>query len=217
MRSPPEMPYLFALESAMDELAYALGIDPVELRRINDTKEPIKGLPYTSRALMPCFDAAAKAFGWSGRDRSPAPCGTATGSSGWGCASSMLPHPDRPSDGAGDADAPGQGAGADRDARDRHRHQDRLALTACDRLGVRRSGAGGGRRQRPAAGAGGGRLELDRQRLQCLAKACEDIRARLAAAVPRRTAPAGADPAALILAGGQCAPRTAGRSRWPTR
>ena len=37
MRSPPEVPYLFALESAMDELAVALEMDPVELRRINDT------------------------------------------------------------------------------------------------------------------------------------------------------------------------------------
>src|SRR5262249_41211435 len=72
MRSPPEVPYNFALESALDELAIALKMDPVELRRRNDTKtEPIKGLPYTSRNLMACFDAAGKAFGWS--KRSPAP------------------------------------------------------------------------------------------------------------------------------------------------
>ena len=58
------MPYLFALESAMDELAVALDLDPLELRRRNDTeREPIKGLPYTSRSLMACFDAAAAAFG----------------------------------------------------------------------------------------------------------------------------------------------------------
>ena len=47
MRSPPEVPYVYALESAMDELAVKLGMDPVELRRVNDTMtEPIKGLPY---------------------------------------------------------------------------------------------------------------------------------------------------------------------------
>jgi CO/xanthine dehydrogenase Mo-binding subunit len=64
MRSPPEVPYLFALESAMDELAVALDVDPLELRRRNDTeREPIKGLPYTSRSRMACFDAAAAAFG----------------------------------------------------------------------------------------------------------------------------------------------------------
>ena len=58
MRSPPEVPYMFALESAMDELAVQLNMDPIELRRINDTtKEPIDGKPYTSRSLMACFDA----------------------------------------------------------------------------------------------------------------------------------------------------------------
>ena len=59
MRAPPETPYIFALEVAMDELAYALAMDPIELRRVNDTRsEPIKGLPYTSRPLMKCFDAS---------------------------------------------------------------------------------------------------------------------------------------------------------------
>src|SRR5207302_5361700 len=72
MRSPPEVPYLFALESAVDELAVALNIDPVELRRRNDTmNEPIKGLPYTSRSLMACFDAAGQAFRWAGRSSDP--------------------------------------------------------------------------------------------------------------------------------------------------
>jgi len=72
MRSPAETPYIFALECAMDELAYALNMDPVELRKVNDTQnEPIKGLPYSSRSLVPCFDAAAKAFGWSKRSMQP--------------------------------------------------------------------------------------------------------------------------------------------------
>ena len=66
MRAPGAPLGLFALESAMDELAIALKMDPVELRRINDTmKEPIKGYPYTSRALMQCFDQASAAFGWA--------------------------------------------------------------------------------------------------------------------------------------------------------
>ncbi len=72
MRSPPETPYIFALECAMDELSYALEIDPVELRRINDTKiEPIKGLPYSSRSLVECFDRGAAAFGWAQRSSRP--------------------------------------------------------------------------------------------------------------------------------------------------
>jgi xanthine dehydrogenase YagR molybdenum-binding subunit len=46
MRTPPEVPYMFALEGAMDELAYELKIDPIELRRVNDTmKEPIDAGP----------------------------------------------------------------------------------------------------------------------------------------------------------------------------
>ena len=92
MRAPAELPYLFALESAMDELAVALDMDPVELRRRNDTdKEPIKGLPYTSRALMPCFDAAAKSFGWEKRDPKPGAMRDGDWLIGWGCATTMYP------------------------------------------------------------------------------------------------------------------------------
>src|SRR5262249_15563831 len=72
MRSPPEVPYMFALETAMDELAAKLKMDPIELRRVNDTmKEPIGGKPYTSRSLMACFDDGAKAFEWSRRAPEP--------------------------------------------------------------------------------------------------------------------------------------------------
>jgi xanthine dehydrogenase YagR molybdenum-binding subunit len=92
MRSPPELPYLFAIESAMDELAVALNMDPVELRRRNDTQyEPIKGLPYTSRALMPCFDAAAKSFGWERRTPQPGSMRDGDWVIGWGCAATMYP------------------------------------------------------------------------------------------------------------------------------
>ncbi len=92
MRSPPEVPYLFALESAMDELAVQLNMDPVELRRVNDaTNEPIGGKPYTSRSLMACFDQAAKAFGWA--QRSPQPKSMSDGDwlIGYGCAATCYP------------------------------------------------------------------------------------------------------------------------------
>ena len=63
MRAPPDTPYMFALESAMDELAYALAMDPIELRRVNDTQtDPVDGKPYSSRSLMACFDQAAEKF-----------------------------------------------------------------------------------------------------------------------------------------------------------
>jgi xanthine dehydrogenase YagR molybdenum-binding subunit len=92
MRAPPEMPYMFALESAIDELAYALDIDPVELRRINDAQaEPINGLPYSSRSLNQCYAAAAQAFGW--HNRNPKPMSTVDGDwqVGWGCATATYP------------------------------------------------------------------------------------------------------------------------------
>ena len=92
MRSPPETPYLFALECAMDELAYALDMDPVALRKINDThKEPIEGLPFTSRSLIPCFDAAAQRFGWSRRDHRPGSMRDGDWLVGWGTAATMYP------------------------------------------------------------------------------------------------------------------------------
>ncbi|HET6622286.1 MAG TPA: xanthine dehydrogenase family protein molybdopterin-binding subunit [Dongiaceae bacterium] len=92
MRSPPEVPYLFPLECAIDELAVKLEIDPIELRRRNDTMtEPIKGLPYTSRSLMTCFDQAAENFGWSRRSPQPASMRDGDWLIGWGCASTCYP------------------------------------------------------------------------------------------------------------------------------
>jgi xanthine dehydrogenase YagR molybdenum-binding subunit len=92
MRSPPEVPYLFALESAMDELAVALNMDPIELRRINDTTtEPIKGKPYTSRSLMACFDQAADAFDWSKRNPAPRSMSDGDWLIGYGCATTCYP------------------------------------------------------------------------------------------------------------------------------
>ncbi|WP_119299798.1 xanthine dehydrogenase family protein molybdopterin-binding subunit [Dongia deserti] len=92
MRSPPEVPYLFPLECAIDEVAEKLGLDPIELRRRNDTmKEPIGGLPYTSRSLMECFDQAAESFGWARRSAAPASMRDGDWLIGWGCASTCYP------------------------------------------------------------------------------------------------------------------------------
>ncbi|MER9301852.1 xanthine dehydrogenase family protein molybdopterin-binding subunit [Mesorhizobium sp. M0293] len=97
MRSPPETPYVYALENAMDEMAVALGMDPVEFRRVNEPeKEPIGGKPFSSRSLVKCYDQAAQAFGWSKRD-------TAVGSMrdgdwlvGMGCATAIYPTASAP-------------------------------------------------------------------------------------------------------------------------
>lgn len=72
MRAPGKAPGSFALESAMDELAERLGLDPIELRRRNDpTVGPVTGRPFSSRRLMECFDEGATRFGWSARDPRP--------------------------------------------------------------------------------------------------------------------------------------------------
>jgi xanthine dehydrogenase YagR molybdenum-binding subunit len=92
MRSPPEVPYMFALESAIDELAVKLQMDPIELRRVNDTMaEPIEGKPYTSRSLMACFDAGAKAFGWAERQPEPKSMSDGDWLIGYGCATTCYP------------------------------------------------------------------------------------------------------------------------------
>jgi xanthine dehydrogenase YagR molybdenum-binding subunit len=92
MRSPPVVPYIYALESAMDELAVALGMDPVELRRVNDTNtDPITGKPYSSRSLMRCYDEAARTFGWSRRDPRPGAMRDGDWLVGWGCATAVYP------------------------------------------------------------------------------------------------------------------------------
>jgi xanthine dehydrogenase YagR molybdenum-binding subunit len=92
MRSPPETPYVYALECAMDELAYALNVDPVALRRINDTQvEPIGKLPFTSRSLMQCFEKAGAAFGWDRRSMKPRSMRDGDWLVGWGTAATMYP------------------------------------------------------------------------------------------------------------------------------
>ena len=91
MRAPPETPYLFALESAMDELAYALDMDPVDLRRLNDAqRDSIRGLPYTSRHMNECFEQGAQAFGWQRRNPKPASMREGDWLIGFGCATSSL-------------------------------------------------------------------------------------------------------------------------------
>jgi xanthine dehydrogenase YagR molybdenum-binding subunit len=92
MRSPPVVPYIYALESAMDELAWKLGMDPVELRRVNDTmSDPIDGKPWSSRSLMQCYDEAAQAFGWKRRASQPGATRDGEWLIGWGCATALYP------------------------------------------------------------------------------------------------------------------------------
>ncbi len=72
MRAPGAVSGAFALESAIDEIAYALKIDPLEFRILNYAeKDPETGKPFSSKALMDCFKQGAAKFGWSKRKLEP--------------------------------------------------------------------------------------------------------------------------------------------------
>lgn len=69
MRSPGEAPGMLAFESAMDELADRLGLDPIELRRRNEPLEdPERGVPFSTRNLVACMEEGAHRFGWEQRN-----------------------------------------------------------------------------------------------------------------------------------------------------
>ncbi|MGZ4270308.1 MAG: xanthine dehydrogenase family protein molybdopterin-binding subunit [Solirubrobacteraceae bacterium] len=71
-RAPGECPGMFALESAMDELAVLLGMDPIELRVANEPDvDPSSGNPFSSRNLVACLREGAERFGWAQRDPAP--------------------------------------------------------------------------------------------------------------------------------------------------
>jgi xanthine dehydrogenase YagR molybdenum-binding subunit len=92
MRAPGEASGVFALESAMDELAVALNLDPVELRLRNEPEQDeFKKLPFSGRSTQACYQTGAERFGW-GR-RSPAPRSMRDGRwlIGWGMATATYP------------------------------------------------------------------------------------------------------------------------------
>ena len=98
MRAPGECPGMFALESAMDELAVATGIDPIELRVRNDpAAEPDSGLPFSSRGLVSCLREGARRFGWADRDPRPASRRRGRWLVGTGVAASTYPARRQPS------------------------------------------------------------------------------------------------------------------------
>jgi len=72
MRAPGAATGSFAIESAMDEMAYAAGVDPLEFRLLNYTEtDPTEKKPYTSKRLRDCYHEGAARFGWD--QRSPEP------------------------------------------------------------------------------------------------------------------------------------------------
>lgn len=92
MRAPGESSGTFALESAMDELAYALGMDPVALRLKNYAEhDPESGHPWTSKSLRECYELGAEKFGWSKRAAAPRSIRDGRWLVGWGFATATYP------------------------------------------------------------------------------------------------------------------------------
>ncbi|GGB41038.1 dehydrogenase [Sphingomonas metalli] len=93
MRAPGEAVGTFALESAIDELATELGIDPVELRIRNEPdKDPISGLPFSSRHIVEAWRQGAARFGWDSRAPAPAMRQEGEWRIGMGCATGTYPY-----------------------------------------------------------------------------------------------------------------------------
>jgi xanthine dehydrogenase YagR molybdenum-binding subunit len=69
MRGPGRVPGLYAIESAMNELAHELNMDPVQLRILNEPEiDEGRGLPFSSRHMLECLQVGAEKFGWSKRN-----------------------------------------------------------------------------------------------------------------------------------------------------
>ncbi|MEO7659065.1 MAG: xanthine dehydrogenase family protein molybdopterin-binding subunit, partial [Pyrinomonadaceae bacterium] len=90
MRAPGAVTGMFALECALDELAYALKMDPLELRVVNfSSVNPDNNRPYSSKALIECYRLGAEKFGWKNRKHEPGSMREGNTLKGWGVASGL--------------------------------------------------------------------------------------------------------------------------------
>ncbi|WP_210324234.1 xanthine dehydrogenase family protein molybdopterin-binding subunit [Azorhizobium oxalatiphilum] len=93
MRAPGESVGTFALESALDELAHKLDMDPIELRIRNEPeKDPTNGLPFSSRHIVEAWRAGAERFGWSARKPASGTVRDGEWLVGMGCATATYPY-----------------------------------------------------------------------------------------------------------------------------
>jgi xanthine dehydrogenase YagR molybdenum-binding subunit len=93
MRAPGEATGSIALESAIDEMAHACGMDPLAFRLRNYAEtEPMTGKPFSSKALRECYDQGARRFGWAGRPLEPRQMRDENGLLvGWGMGTATFP------------------------------------------------------------------------------------------------------------------------------
>ena len=98
IRAPGEASGVYALESAMDEMAVALKMDPIEFRLRNYAEtDPHENKPFASKALRACYEQGAKAFGWEKRSAEPRSMRDGSILIGWGFATSTYPTNRMPS------------------------------------------------------------------------------------------------------------------------
>lgn len=92
MRGPGEAPGLFALEVAMDELAHARGMDPLQLRILNHADhDQTTGKPWSGKHLLDCYRIGAQKFGWAGRPLAARSLRRDGVLVGWGMATATYP------------------------------------------------------------------------------------------------------------------------------
>jgi xanthine dehydrogenase YagR molybdenum-binding subunit len=91
-RAPGHATGTFALESAIDEMGYALSMDPIQLRLRNEpAQDPEKKVPWSSRSLRECYFSGGAAFGWSRRSAAPKSMQNGRMAVGWGVAAATYP------------------------------------------------------------------------------------------------------------------------------
>ena len=205
MRAPPEVPFLFALESAVDEMAWALGLDPIELRRRNDTAvDPVTGKPFSTRSLMACFEAGARAFGWARRVPRVGAMRDGPWRIGLGCATSVRPTKIAAAIVRVRLDADGGAEVATAHHEIGNGITTLLAMGAADGLGVavERVAVRLGDTALPPAGISGG-SSTTTSLMNALALGCEQVRDQLARRACAPGCPlSGLEPASLRLADG---------------
>ncbi len=92
LRAPGENPSAFGIECAIDELSYAVGIDPVAIRLLNYAEQdPHAKKPWSTRRLREAYEEGAKAFGWAKRDPKPRSMRDGHHLIGWGVAAGTYP------------------------------------------------------------------------------------------------------------------------------
>lgn len=207
MRAPGEEPGSVAMECAMDELAMALDMDPIELRFKNEPEDdPESHLPFSSRSLVECYREGARRFSWSNRPKRPGTLRDGRWLVGYGVASALFPTLMRPSSAAVRLNADGT-AVVRLDMTDLGTGSYTvLTQVAAESLGLPldRVTVEMGDSKLPTTGGSGGSFGTASAGSAVLL-ACEDARAQIAQLVTKdRHSPlAGADASSVTLRSGQ--------------